>query len=76
MREKPSQVWTANCGIYVIQPDLVSRIPRGEHFSLPDLISDCLKRGEPVGGYMVEGDWMDIGRPKELQRARGEDAES
>ncbi len=73
IREKPSQVWTANCGIYVIQPDLVLRIPRGEYFSMPDLMGDCLKRGEPVGGYMVEGDWMDIGRPTELQRARGED---
>ena len=74
IQEKPSQVWTANCGVYVIQPDLVSRIPRGEFFTMPDLMSDCLKRGEPVGGYMVEGDWMDIGRPRELRRARGEDA--
>jgi len=73
IREKPSQVWTANCGIYVIQPDLVLRIPRGEYFGMPDLMGDCLKRSEPVGGYMVEGDWMDIGRPRELQRARGED---
>ena len=75
IREKPSQAWTSNCGIYVIQPDLVSRIPKGEYFSMPDLMGDCLKRGEPVGGYMVEGDWMDIGRPRELRQARGEDAE-
>jgi dTDP-glucose pyrophosphorylase len=73
IREKPSHVWSANCGIYVIQPDLVSRVPRGEYFRMPDLMGDCLKRGEPVGGYPVEGDWMDIGRPGELQRARGED---
>jgi NDP-sugar pyrophosphorylase family protein len=72
IREKPSQVWNANCGIYVIQPDLVSRVPERGYFSMPDLILGCLNRGEPVGGYMVEGDWMDIGRPKELQQARGE----
>jgi len=73
IREKPSQVWAANCGVYVIQPDLVLRIPKGEYSTMPDLMGDCLKRGEPVGGYLVEGDWMDIGRPSELQRARGED---
>ncbi len=76
IREKPSHVWTSNCGVYVIQPNLLSRIPQGEYFGMPDLMGDCLKRNEPVGGYMVEGDWVDIGRPGELQRARGEDAES
>lgn len=74
IREKPTHAWTANCGVYVIQPELVTRIPRSQIFTMPDLMGDCLKRGEPVGGYMVEGDWMDIGRPRELRRARGEDA--
>jgi len=72
IQEKPSQVWNVNCGIYVIQPGLISRIPRAEYSDMTDLITGCLGRGEAVGGYLVEGDWIDVGRRSDLHRARGE----
>lgn len=71
LREKPSAVWQANAGIYVLEPDLVARVPAGTAFPLPALIEDCLERGESVGAFHVEEDWIDVGRQTELERARG-----
>jgi len=71
LREKPTQSWQTNAGVYVLAPDLVSRIPKNTSFSLPVLIEECLERGEHVGAFSLEDDWIDIGRHQELKRARG-----
>ncbi len=71
LREKPSATWHANAGIYVLQPDLVARVPARTFFPMPALIEDCLDRGETVGAFHVEEDWIDVGRQTELDRARG-----
>jgi dTDP-glucose pyrophosphorylase len=72
IREKPSQTWLANAGIYVLEPGLVERVPRDTFFPLPALIDECLDRGEAVGAFPIEGEWIDVGHPNELLRARGE----
>jgi len=72
LREKPSQTWLANAGIYVLEPELVERVPKDTYFPLPALIEECLKRGEAVGAFPIMEDWIDVGYPKELRRARGE----
>jgi dTDP-glucose pyrophosphorylase/CBS domain-containing protein len=72
LREKPTQSWQVNAGVYVLSPDLIPRVPRDKHFPLPSLIEDCLERGERVGIYRTEDEWIDVGRHQELKRARGE----
>ena len=71
MREKPSESWPANAGIYVLDPSLLARVPRDTHFSLPTLVEECLQRKEPVGAYRIEEDWIDVGRQHELRQAQG-----
>lgn len=71
LREKPTQSWLANAGIYVLDPEVLSRVPRDTYFPLPALVEECLDRGEPVGGFRIEEDWIDVGLPKELRRACG-----
>jgi dTDP-glucose pyrophosphorylase len=73
IREKPSQTWLANAGIYVLDPGLPERVPKNGFFPLPALFEDCLERGEPVGAFHILEDWVDVGHPKELRRARGEE---
>jgi dTDP-glucose pyrophosphorylase len=73
MREKPSQAWLVNAGIYVFDPELVERVPKNIYFPLPTLIEESLDRGEAVGAFPLKEDWIDVGRPKELRRARGEE---
>ena len=70
MREKPTEVWPTNAGIYVIEPRLLDQVPRNSEFPLPGLVEQCLQRGESVGGFAID-DWIDVGRTSELERARG-----
>ncbi|WP_052664280.1 sugar phosphate nucleotidyltransferase [Nitriliruptor alkaliphilus] len=72
LEEKPRATWTVNAGTYVIERTLLDRIPAGTPFPITQLAEGCLARGEPVLGWMLDGDWQDIGRPHELRAARGE----
>lgn len=72
LREKPSEVWQTNAGIYVLEPDLTPRVPSDTYFPLPGLVEECLEREEPVGAFPIDEDWIDVGRHDELKRARGE----
>lgn len=69
--EKPTFSWSVNAGIYVIEPKLLARIPEGELYPMTHLFDECMRRGESIGLWSVQGDWQDIGRPEELARARG-----
>jgi NDP-sugar pyrophosphorylase family protein len=73
MREKPTFSWPSNAGIYVLEPRLIPRLPAGTNFPMPAVLEDCLERGDKVGAFRIDGDWIDIGRPAELRKARGED---
>jgi dTDP-glucose pyrophosphorylase/CBS domain-containing protein len=73
MREKPRETWTVNAGIYVLEPALVTRVPKDAYFPLPALVEECLARNERVGAYRIAGDWIDVGHHEELRRARGEE---
>lgn len=73
VREKPSQTWLANAGIYVLDPCLPERVPKDTDFPLPALFEECIGRGEPVGAFHILEDWIDVGQPGDLRRARGEE---
>jgi dTDP-glucose pyrophosphorylase len=70
--EKPTLARLVNAGVYVLSPELVARVPRGEVFPLPNLFEDCLRRGETVCGYEIVDDWIDVGQRDQLREARGE----
>jgi dTDP-glucose pyrophosphorylase/CBS domain-containing protein len=72
LREKPTERWTVNAGMYVVDSAALAAIPAGEPYTMPALMEDCLNRGERVGLYRIEDDWIDVGRPRELMKARGE----
>lgn len=72
LREKPMHSWLANAGIYVVQPELIGRVPKQTYFAMPSLIEECFERREPVGAFRIESEWADVGRVQELRRARGE----
>jgi dTDP-glucose pyrophosphorylase/CBS domain-containing protein len=72
LREKPTERMLINAGIYVFSPETVGLAPRGA-FPITQLFEHCLARGSSVGAHFLEEEWLDIGRPEELRRARGED---
>jgi dTDP-glucose pyrophosphorylase len=70
--EKPVQLWTTNAGIYVLGPDVVCRVPRATFINMTDLMQDAIVRGEAVAAFEIGEDWLDVGHPAELSKARGE----
>jgi dTDP-glucose pyrophosphorylase len=73
LTEKPTLVCDVNAGIYVLDPRLPQRVPAGSEFSMPGLLEDCLARGEAVGVFRIDDDWLDVGRREDLLRARGQE---
>jgi len=72
LREKPSQELLANAGIYVLSPKAIRMVPKDEEFPITKLFETCLEKRLPVGAYQLLSDWIDVGRPEEFRRARGE----
>ena len=74
--EKPSwdQVTSSliNAGIYVLDYEILERIPQGERFMFEtDVFPTLLADGEPVFGYVADTYWIDTGTPeKYLQLSR------
>jgi NDP-sugar pyrophosphorylase family protein len=71
LREKPTLGWLVNAGVYCIEPVLLDRLRGGESLLMTELLADCLQRGETVSVHQLAGDWADVGRPDELDSARG-----
>ena len=68
--EKPTLLQVINAGIYVFAPQVLSRVPSATEYPITRLVEDCLERGESVGAFEVQGDWIDVGHQSELRRAR------
>ena len=72
IEEKPTLSWSVGAGVYVLNPEIPGLIRRQEPLDMPTLCSILLKRGHRVGVHDLESDWIDVGNPKDLARARGE----
>jgi len=64
--EKPmaSEIFSdiANTGIYILEPEVIERIPKGEAFDFSkDLFPLLLKEQVPIYGYITDKYWCDIG---------------
>lgn len=71
MREKPEMDYLINTGMYVVDHDLLRRMPHGENISFPELVDDSRRRGAKIGVYVVEEDaYMDMGQLEELESMR------
>jgi mannose-1-phosphate guanylyltransferase len=59
-----------NAGIYVLEASVIEFIPEGRMFDFSkDLFPMLLAKRIPVYGKVLDGVWMDIGRPGDLLRA-------
>jgi NDP-sugar pyrophosphorylase family protein len=66
--EKPELPAIVSMGVYALEPDVLDFIPPGP-FDIPDLVLALLDAGAPVGAYLFDGFWLDIGRPEDFQNA-------
>jgi NDP-sugar pyrophosphorylase family protein len=70
--EKPESSEVVSMGIYVLEPTALAHVPDGARFDIPDLVHALLAAGEPVGSYVHEGYWRDIGRHDDYEAAAAE----
>lgn len=60
----------ANCGVYVIEPELLDRVPAGAFSDFgADIWPALVAAGEPVYGYTTMAYWNDVGGLEELRQS-------
>lgn len=70
--EKPILEQTVSAGIYACEPEILSRLPRGQFMPMTHIIDECLLRKERISIWKCGNEWSDIGRPQDLARAKGQ----
>ncbi len=62
LSEKPEIIFKINSGVYVLEPEMLSLIPKDEFFHITDLIVEIKKRKGRVGIFPIsEKSWQDYG---------------
>lgn len=70
-KEKPTFNFHTSTGLYLINPEFLSKIEPNTFLPITDIIQKCIEEGEKVGTYMVEEeDWMDMGQLEELEKMK------
>jgi len=69
MREKPTLHTEISAGIYVVGREFIALVPE-ERVDMPDLITQGLSRGLTVRRHRLTEMWIDIGEPREYERAQ------
>jgi mannose-1-phosphate guanylyltransferase len=60
---------TINAGIYVLEPDTFSRIPKDTAWSIErSFFPSLIERGETFIAYVDQGYWIDIGTPEKYMQ--------
>ncbi|MEO6407816.1 MAG: nucleotidyltransferase family protein [Burkholderiaceae bacterium] len=74
--EKPISRSHINAGIYVLEPHALDALSAQEHCDMPALFARLQDRPARTIVYPMHEPWLDVGRPDDLERARGEHAGS
>jgi NDP-sugar pyrophosphorylase family protein len=68
--EKPTSARLINAGIYVLDPDCLEHLGGLRPISMPQLIGMIHTAGRRVRVLELDDDWIDVGRPEQLDMAR------
>jgi NDP-sugar pyrophosphorylase family protein len=73
LSEKPVIDLEVNAGIYAVSPEALELVPSATPSTMPELVERCIEKGWPVGAWALSSDWIDVGTPRDLARAQGEE---
>ena len=71
IEEKPSFSVDVSAGVYAVSPPVLDRIPPDTPTTMPDVVREVLDAGEKVVAWPLPSDWIDVGTPTDLARAKG-----
>ena len=52
-------------------PRALAWLPSGKASTMPELVETCLERDEVVTAWPITSEWIDVGTPTDLARAKG-----
>ena len=70
--EKPSLRHFINAGIYLLSPEAVRCIPKGQPYDMPDLIGELVSKGLQVVGFPLREYWLDVGKVEDYAKAQAD----
>lgn len=69
--EKPTISLDINAAVYAVEPRALAWVRDGRPSGMPDLVEACLEKREVVTAWPIGSDWIDVGTPTDLARAKG-----
>ena len=69
LKEKPTVRLPCNAGYYVVDPGAIGLVPRGQPFTMVDLMERVMSGGGRVAVFPMVETWIDIGTREELEQA-------
>lgn len=71
IREKPTYSMNVNAGVYAVSPAVLDLVAIGVPSTMPDLIQAALDHAMRVVAWPLPSEWIDVGTPFDLARAKG-----
>lgn len=69
IQEKPIHHSFVNAGIYVLDPEALSFVPKNTFFDMPDLFNCIIESQRAASVFPVREYWMDIGKMSDFEKA-------
>ncbi len=69
LTEKPQHTFLVNAGIYLLNPQVHSYIPKNKRYDMTDLIEALIEDGKNVVSFPIMEYWLDIGQHADYERA-------
>lgn len=70
LTEKPTVNFLINRGIYVLDPAALEFVPKHKDYPMTDLFEALLAANKPVGVFVLDDPWIDVGHIEDLRRAQ------
>lgn len=68
--EKPIIYSQVNAGVYVINPDALGILEKSVAYDMPSVFKMLQEKGERTVAFPVHEQWLDVGRPNDLEYIR------
>jgi dTDP-glucose pyrophosphorylase/CBS domain-containing protein len=72
IREKPTQTFFVNAGIYILSPSVQGYVIKDEFLDMPELIKRLVTDHRVVVGFPVHEYWLDIGQLEQYEQAQND----
>jgi dTDP-glucose pyrophosphorylase len=72
IREKPTQKFFVNAGVYLLDPGVLDLLDGKEAVDMPDLIARTIQKEKPSVVFPLREYWIDVGHLDDLQKASDE----